>query len=278
VEMAAHYWQCADEDLQCSRSTAPLSSCGKDRIAFAMSDLGATNVVLAADSMPEQYLHSIELHRVTHIFLPPTAFYALLVHPDVRRVRSLQPPNALAAASPVVAPNRFKEGSGNLRPLYVPVLRPDRSSHADDLAGPCETGGSRLPLATTRESLAKLRQSHVRCCVSQSWMMREGSCPPINPERLSLAERWLPPAIHNLPEATDAEIRTFGWHHTGDLSDTAIEDGYFYIVDRKKDMIYPRGTCFNVVSDVKSKQPSWPCRKCMSARWLAFPMKPGAKP
>src|SRR6267378_7503596 len=24
-------------------------------------------------------------------------------------------------------------------------------------------------------------------------------------------------------------------------------------------------------SRVKSKQPSWPCRKCMSARWLAFP-------
>jgi fatty-acyl-CoA synthase len=49
---------------------------------------------------------------------------------------------------------------------------------------------------------------------------------------------------HNLPEAT-AEIRTFGWHHTGDVG-YRDEDGYFYIVDRKKDMIICGG--FNVFS------------------------------
>jgi fatty-acyl-CoA synthase len=44
------------------------------------------------------------------------------------------------------------------------------------------------------------------------------------------------------PEAT-AEVRTFGWHHTGDVArrDT---DGYLYIVDRKKDMVVSGG--FNV--------------------------------
>jgi acyl-CoA synthetase (AMP-forming)/AMP-acid ligase II len=44
------------------------------------------------------------------------------------------------------------------------------------------------------------------------------------------------------PEAT-AEVSAFGWHHTGDIG-VRDADGWFYVVDRKKDMIISGG--FNV--------------------------------
>ena len=44
---------------------------------------------------------------------------------------------------------------------------------------------------------------------------------------------------HNRPEATPEAMKG-GWLHTGDLA-RVDEDGYFYIVDRKKDMIIRGG-------------------------------------
>ena len=44
------------------------------------------------------------------------------------------------------------------------------------------------------------------------------------------------------PQATE-EASAFGWHHTGDIG-VIDEDGFVYIVDRKKDMIITGG--FNV--------------------------------
>jgi acyl-CoA synthetase (AMP-forming)/AMP-acid ligase II len=68
--------------------------------------------------------------------------------------------------------------------------------------------------------------------------------PPNQPGEIVARGALVTPGYFNLPEAT-AEVRTFGWHHTGDVG-YRDEDGFFYIVDRKKDMIISGG--FNVFS------------------------------
>jgi acyl-CoA synthetase (AMP-forming)/AMP-acid ligase II len=66
--------------------------------------------------------------------------------------------------------------------------------------------------------------------------------PPHQPGEIVARGTLITAGYHNLPQAT-AEIRSHGWHHTGDIG-YVDEDGYVYIVDRKKDMIISGG--FNV--------------------------------
>jgi len=68
--------------------------------------------------------------------------------------------------------------------------------------------------------------------------------PPHQPGEIVARGTLVTAGYHNLPQAT-AEIRSHGWHHTGDVG-YIDEHGYVYIVDRKKDMIISGG--FNVYS------------------------------
>ena len=237
TEMAAHYWRCADEAPVCL-STAPLSHAA-GVVAFALFTLGATNVILPRFDAGE-VLRNIEQHRITHLFLPPTAFYALLAHPDARKhdLSSLQ--MLLLAASPV-SPDRLKQGV--------------------ELFGPCVCqcyGQTEAPMLLTwldRETVAAAaagdHPQRLRSCGKATYAVRlaimddEGTLlPPDQPGEIVARGALVTPGYHELPEAT-AEIRTFGWHHTGDIG-YRDEDGFFYIVDRKKDMIISGG--FNVFS------------------------------
>lgn len=235
TEMASHYWCSDDLDPVCL-NTAPLSHAA-GVVAFTMFTLGATNVIMPKFDAAA-VLENIQRFRVTHLFLPPTAFYSLLAHPDVEQFDYSSLRVFLLAGSPV-SPDKLKRGV--------------------EIFGPCMCqcyGQTESPMLLTW-----LDQQTIAAGARGDHIERLASCgKPTSAVRLAIMDdsgRILPPnqtgeivargslvcgGYYKMPEAT-AEIRKFGWHHTGDIG--YIDDhGFVYIVDRKKDMIITGG--FNV--------------------------------
>jgi len=237
TETAGHYWRCEGIEPVCL-STAPLSHAA-GVVSFAMFTIGATNVVMPRFDAGE-VLQNIERLRVTHLFVPPTAFYALLDHPRVHDFKYTSLRVLLLAASPV-SPDRVRQGV--------------------EVFGPCICqcyGQTEAPMLLTwldQETVAAAaagdHPERLRSCGRATYGVRlaimndEGHLLPPNQTGEIVARGSLvTPGYHNLPEAT-SEIRKYGWHHTGDVG-YQDADGFLYIVDRKKDMIITGG--FNVFS------------------------------
>jgi fatty-acyl-CoA synthase len=235
TEMASHYWRCEGCDPVCL-NTAPLSHAA-GVVAFTMCSLAATNVIMPKFEAGE-VLANIERFRVTHLFLPPTALYSLLAHPDVGRYDYSSLRVFLLAGSPV-SPEKLKQGVEVFGPCMcqcygqteAPMLLTwlDQKTIAAAAAGDhperlrsCGRPTSAVRLAIMDEQGQRLGHSQCGEIVARGTLVTEG--------------------YHKLPEAT-AEIRKYGWHHTGDLG-YEDKDGFYYIVDRKKDMIISGG--FNV--------------------------------
>jgi fatty-acyl-CoA synthase len=235
TELAGQCLRCEDIEPVCL-STAPLSHAA-GVVAFALFPLGASNVVLPAFDALE-VLQSIDRLRVTHLFLPPTALYSLLAHPRLGEFNYSSLRRLLIAAAPV-SPEKLKKAvevfgpcicqsyGQTEAPMYMTFLDPATlaaaaaGDHPERLKS-CGRPTSAVRLAIMDDDGRLLSSFQTGEIVARGALVSAG--------------------YYNLPEAT-AEIRTHGWHHTGDVG-YRDEDGFFYIVDRKKDMIITGG--FNV--------------------------------
>ncbi|WP_311268189.1 AMP-binding protein [Sphingobium sp. WCS2017Hpa-17] len=204
-------------------------------LALASMALGGSVVILPKFD-PQPVIDAIEQHRVTYMFLPPTAIYMLLSHPGVAQAdfSSLQ---YISYAGAPMSLDRLKEAIA----VFGPVMN-------------ASFGQTEAPMCVT----AMPPHEHLNAAGD---LAHPGSCG--RPNLLSIVEimdddgNILPPGergeivvrgplvmagYYKNPQAT-AEVSTHGWHHTGDIG-VRDEDGWFYVVDRKKDMIISGG--FNV--------------------------------
>ncbi|UVO52006.1 AMP-binding protein [Sphingomonas sp. SUN019] len=204
-------------------------------LALASMALGGTVVVLPAFD-PGAVLDAIELHRVTYMFLPPTAIYMLLAHPDVRR-RDLSSLEYISYAGAPMSLDRLREAIA----VFGPVMN---ASFGQTEAPMCVTA---MPPHAHLNEAGDL--AHSGSCGQANLLSRvevmddDGHLlPPGERGEIVVRGPLVMAGYYKNPEAT-GDVSRFGWHHTGDIG-YRDDGGWFYIVDRKKDMIISGG--FNV--------------------------------
>ena len=217
-------------------SVAPLSHAA-GLFALALVPNGATNVILP-NFNADLVLATIVAERITHIFLPPTALYALMVHPGIERadVSSLR---CLVIGAAPVAPEKFKQAVE----LFGPILH---EGYAQS-----ETGmpvlnkyptDYLLPDGTFDEAILR-SAGRAATFVRVEIVDDDGKILPRGQRgEIAIRASQLMRGYYKRPAETE-EVSRNGFHLSGDIG--IMDDrGYVTIVDRKKDMIVTGG--FNV--------------------------------
>jgi acyl-CoA synthetase (AMP-forming)/AMP-acid ligase II len=230
--------QAVDGDLDDAVSlvVAPITHAAGP-VALGTMALGATQLILP-DFDASKVLRTIAEHRVTHMYLPPTALYGLLGSPELGRqdVSSLR--YFILVGSPV-SPEKLRQAVEAFGPCMCQAYGQVESPMITTWLPP------EVVAAAARGEYPERLASCGRATRSvQVGIMDDAGNLLPDDERGEIVVRGVlvSKEYFEMPEAT-MEARQFGWHHTGDV---AYRDahGYFYIVDRKKDMVVTGG--FNV--------------------------------
>jgi long-chain acyl-CoA synthetase len=197
-----------------------------------------TSVLLPDPRDLDNVLKSIDKHRPTLYPGVPAMYVAINNHPDVHKydLSSLRACNSGAAPLPVEVQERFHELTGARLVEGYGLSEASPVTHTNPIVyGENRIGTIGLPYPDTEVKIvdpdtgAELGAGEVgELCIRGPQVMK---------------------GYWNMPTETENALRPdpaggAPWLHTGDLS-VMDEDGYFKIVDRKKDMILGAGG-FNI--------------------------------
>lgn len=189
--------------------------------------LGATSI-LHDKADPAEMLAAVEAHGVTKLFCPPTIWIALLRHPDFD-TRDLSSLNAGYYGASIMPTAVIEELSSRL-----PNMRLFNFYGQTEMA----------PAATILKPEDQMRKlgSAGRPALNVETRVVDDNDQPVPVGEVGEIVHRSPHLIteyYNDPDKTADAFRG-GWFHSGDLG-RFDEDGYLYVVDRKKDMIKTGG-------------------------------------
>ncbi len=175
---------------------------------------------------PGEALATMQRDRVTHFYGVPTMFGALLHHPERETYDTSSLRNCVTggASMPVEVLRGFEEAFGAivLEGYGLSETSPVSSSNHPDMErkpGSIGTPIEGVEMKVVDEDDNEVEQGEVGEIVIRGHNIMKGY--------------W------QCPDATEEAMRG-GWFHSGDMARTD-EEGYFYIVDRKKDLIIRGG-------------------------------------
>ena len=195
-------------------------------VAMNLALLGGAKLVLLPRPEIKAIVEAIEKHQVTLFPGVPTLYVAFNNFPGIER-RDLKSVRACISGSaplPLEVAERFERLTGAKLVEGYGLTEASPVTHCNPLYGERRLGSVGLPFPG----------------VDAKVVDEEGKeLPPGEVGELAVKGPNVMKGYWNRPEETQKTLKD-GWLFTGDLA-KMDEDGYFYIVDRKKDMIIAGG-------------------------------------
>lgn len=160
----------------------------------------------------------------------PATYVALINQPDIRQhdLSSIRVCVSGASPLPLQVQRRFEELTGGRLVEGYGLTETSPVTHVNPLDDPAKnrSGSIGIPISDTEAKIVDLE-------------LGDHHLPLGTPGELVVRGPQVMMGYWNNPEETKMALRN-GWFHTGDIA-TMDSDGYFRIVDRKKDMINVSG-------------------------------------
>ena len=185
--------------------------------------------ILVPKPQPEQLLETIAKFKPTFAPLVPTMYIGMLSHPNIDNVdmTSIKGCFSGSAPLPIEVIKEFEEKTGAIIVEGFGMTESTPVTHVNPFAGGKRKVGSiGIPISDTLCRVVDIEDGHTDMPVGETG-------------ELLIKGPQVMKGYWGRPEAT-AETITDGWLHTGDIAKMDTE-GYFYIVDRMKDMIISGG-------------------------------------
>ncbi len=187
--------------------------------------------VLVPRPQPEPLLESIREFKPTFVALVPTMYIGMLNHPDIKKTDMTCIRGAFSGSAPlpVEVIHEFERITGAVIVEGFGLTETTPVTHINPFGGVRKVGSIGVPISDTECRIVSLDDGVTDVSVGE-------------PGELIIKGPQVMKGYKGMPDETANTLRN-GWCYTGDIA-TIDQDGYFYIVDRKKDMIISGG--FNV--------------------------------
>ncbi len=185
--------------------------------------------ILVPKPQPDQLLEAMTRFRPTLAPLVPTMYIGLLNHPDIGTSDLTAIKLCISGSAPLPQEiiTQFEEKTGSTIIEAFGMTESSPATHVNPFGkGKRKIGSIGVPLPDTECRIANLED-------------RSLSMPANEPGELVVRGPQVMRGYWNMPEETQATLEE-GWLYTGDIA-MMDDDGYFFIVDRIKDMIISGG-------------------------------------
>ncbi len=192
---------------------------------------GSTLVLIPNPRDLDMVIKAISKHRTTLFPGVPAMYIALINNPGVKSgkmdVTSIRACLSGAAPLPVEVQQEFERLTGGKLVEGYGLSESSPVTHANPLEGIRKAGSIGMPVPNTEVKIVDVED-------------RTRELPLGEIGELAVRGPQVMKGYWNMPGETENVMDGEGWLYTGDIA-SADETGFFYIVDRKKDMIIASG-------------------------------------